>query len=315
MDKALFDSVVTSLTQARDKDGLPLNMDSIIVSQDDRVFRHDFSAEDGPIDTRSISKTVVAMAIGIAIEQGVKFGSIRLSEDTLIWPFLNGKAHVTKTSNLERLRKIKLRHLLNLTMGYDSGLLFSKDLKGMDQNQLLEYLLNYDLSHDPGEHFVYTNAGHYIFSAIVQEILGVDLAQWVAELLFSKIGIRDFEWKKYGRYCIGSSGLMLRNRDLHVLGQILVNQGEHDGKQIVPKDWVQLMRSPMTLTPSMYDPSRVFPKYAYGYGLWVCQNGNYYVDGTDGQYLIVIPRRRIVITTLGHQGDMKPITKCLTSLL
>ncbi|MFF1880682.1 hypothetical protein ACFVVC_04350 [Pseudarthrobacter sp. NPDC058196] len=59
----------------------------------------------------------------------------------------------------------------------------------------------------------------------------------------------------------------------------------------------------------MFDGSRVFPRFAYGYAFWVCEDGVYYCDGTDGQYLIVVPASELVIVTTGSHPDMKAITR------
>ena len=88
-----------------------------------------------------------------------------------------------------------------------------------------------------------------------------------------------------------------------------------EGKQLVPKDWVEAMTKVQVPTPMMYDEKRVFPKYGYGFYIYICKNGNYYIDGTDGQYLIVLKDKGILITTFGHQPDMKPITECFRELL
>jgi hypothetical protein len=45
------------------------------------------------------------------------------------------------------------------------------------------------------------------------------------------------------------------------------------------------------------------------------ENGNYYVDATDGQYIIVIKDKGILIATFGRQSDVKPITECFRGLL
>lgn len=67
-------------------------------------------------------------------------------------------------------------------------------------------------------------------------------------------------------------------------------------------------------TPNNYDETRVLPKYGYGYNLWVCKNGTYYHDGSDGQYIIVVPNKNMVITITADQKDMKPITACMKKL-
>lgn len=315
MDSNTFKSVIKKMETVKDKDGNNLNMDSIIVSQAGRSYQHYFKSEYKMNELRSISKPIVGITIGIAIDRGLRLRGRPLTLDTEIWAFFDGRVKITNTKNIEKLKKFKLIHLLTHTYGYADGLLFSKDIKDKDPYTLLEYLLNYDIVYEPGKHFVYSNVGPYLFSAIVQEELGINLAEMVNKLLFQPLGISEYQWKNYGKYCAGSSGLKLSNEDLHKIGLLLIQDGKYQGTQIVSKKWVEQMRKPQVLTPTMYDEKRVFPKYAYGYYLWICKNGTYYCDGTDGQYLIVLPNNGTVITTFGHQPDMKPITECLRELL
>src|SRR5207245_4450404 len=107
---------------------------------------------------------------------------------------------------IPKLKRVRLRHLLTHTIGHDEGLMFSKDIKDRDQDNLLEYIWNSKIVHEPGQYFVYSNAGPYLISALIQEELGVNLSQWINDLLFEPLGIEIFEWKNYGKYCAASSG-------------------------------------------------------------------------------------------------------------
>lgn len=319
MDEQLFQRIVRQFETKTDKDGNQLKMDSIIISQGNKVFRHSFNEEygleNGLNDLRSISKPMVSLALGIAMSSGLTINGIPLTLETKIWQFFEGKIRITNEANLPKLHRVTLYHLLTHTIGYKDGILFTKDIKDRDKDTLLDYLFNYDIVYEPGEHFEYSNAGPYMISAMIQEYLGINLADWVDKLLFSKLGILNYEWKNYGKYCAASSGLRMSNESLHKIARLLLNDGKHDNVQLVPKSWIDEMRHPQVLTPNMYDEKRVFPKYAYGYCLWVCKNGIYYCDGTDGQYMIVLPDKGIAVTTFGHQSDMKPITECLRELL
>lgn len=315
MDKAIFQSVVKKLQEAIDKEGNLLNMDSIIISQGAQVFKHKFKTEDTLNDLRSISKPIIGLALGIAMENGLQLRGETITLDTKIFRFFKDRVKITNQKNIEKLKRVTLQHVLTHTIGYADGFLFSKDIKEKDPFTLLDYVFNYDITHEPGECFVYSNVGPYIISALIHEELGVSLSEWVRQMLFQKIGIKNFEWKNYGKYCAGATGLKLSHDDLHKIGEILLNKGKYEGQQLVPKHWIELMTKVQVLTPTMYDEKRVFPKYGYGFYIYICKNGNYYIDGTDGQYLIVLPQKETLITTFGHQSDMKPITECFRELL
>lgn len=310
----IFNSIIEKFEIITDKEGKHLNMDSIIISQDDHIYTHFFKPTQELNDLRSISKPIIGMALGIAFNQGLSLRGKKLTLDTPVWPFFEGRVRITNKKNISKLPRVKLRHLLTHTIGHDVGLMFSKDIKDRDPDTLIEYIWNTDILYEPGEHFVYSNAGPFLFSAIIQEELGENLSDWVNRLLFKPLQIKEFEWKNYGKYCAASSGLRLSNSDLHKIGRLFLEDGRYLDEQLVPAPWLKQMRTPQVLTPTMYDEARVFPKYAYGYLLWICKDGSYYCDGTEGQYLIVLPKTGIVISTFGYQDDMKPITECLRIL-
>ena len=54
---------------------------------------------------------------------------------------------------------------------------------------------------------------------------------------------------------------------------------------------------------------------SYGYGVWVCESGVHYCDGTDGQFLIVVPASRTAVVILAEAGDLAVVARCLAPLL
>ena len=315
VDGATFGAVVRAYETALDKDGTPLNMDSIIISQRERVYEHYFASARKLNNLRSITKMVLTISLGIAIDRGLTLRGTKLTLDTPIWPLFEGRVTPTNPRNIPKLEKIKLRHLLDNTMGYSQGLMFTKDVKGRDSDELLDYAWNVDLDFEPGTHFVYSGVGTFLLSVLIQEELGVDLSTWVRDLLFEPLSITEFGWEMWGKIRPGSTGLRLANHDLHKIGRLVLDDGIYDNRRVVPESWLEQMRTPQVLTPATFDAGRVFPKYAYGLGLWICRDSTYYCDGTGGQYLIVLPPSGIVITTLGHESDMRPVTECLRPVL
>jgi len=302
-------------------------MDSIIISQGSENFKHKFKNEDVQNDLRSLCKPIIAISIGIAIENGLKLKDERLSLETKIFPFFKDLVDIKKSENIEKWKQVTLQHVLTHSIGFSEGLMFSKQIKEKDPDTLLEYIFNTDIVNEPGSTFVYSNVGPFLISVIIQEELGVSLSEWVNQILFQEIGITHWEWKNYGKYCAAATGLKLFHDDMHKVGKILLNKGIFNGKQIVSSEWIELMTSKQISTyggeypngqriaATVYDSKRVFPKWGYGFFVYICENGNYYIDGTDGQYIIVLKKKGILITTFGHQSDMKPITKCFKELL
>lgn len=327
MDIKNFQSVVGKLQTAKDKNGNTLNMDSIIITQDSEIFRHDFNDNEAQNDLRSLCKPIIAISIGIAIENGLKLNGELVSLETKILPFFKDLVKINDLENIEKWKQVTLRHVLTHSIGFSDGLMFSKQIKDKDPYTLLDYIFNTDIVNEPGSTFVYSNVGPYLLSVLIQEQLGINLSEWIDQILFQKIGITRWEWKNYGKYCAAATGLKLFHDDLHKIGEILLNKGIYKGKQLVSANWIEQMTSKQIstydgehpngqrITSTVYDPKRVFPKWGYGFFVYICENDNYYIDGTDGQYIIILKSKGVLITTFGHQSDMKPITECMRELL
>lgn len=301
-----FNTVISRLETVLDKKNNHLNMVSIIVSDGINNFSHDFKAKQ-TVDIRSIAKPIVCMAIGEAIERGLYFDDIKIELETPIWQFISKYATINNPSNLNQWQKITLMDCFRITLGHDKGLMFSADLKEQDENDLVNYIVNYPITKEVGKNFVYSNAGTFLISTLITEYLNKNLDELVNELIFLPLGISDYSWKKFGKYCAGCTGLKMQNEDLHKIAKLLYNE-----MQLVPIQWLEKMRSPQVLSPThRYVAERAFPKWSYGMNLWICEDGNYYCDGTDGQYMIIIPKKNIVITTTGFQPDTEPVSNCL----
>lgn len=311
MSQEIFNKVINDLKTVRDKKGEYLNMSSIIVSDYGNSYTHYFKDRE-QVDVRSIAKPIVCMAMGIAIENGLYFDGVKVGLDTPIWQFLSNYTAIDDPVNRRKWEKVVLFDCFRITLGHDVGLMFSSDVKQHNENDLVNYVVNYQITHEVGKDFVYSNAGTFLISTLITEYMGINLDQFVDKYIFSPLNITDYSWKKYGKYTTGCTGLKIYNEDLHKIGRLLINNGVYQGKQLVPNDWINRMKTPQVSSPThRYIEGRAFPKWSYGMNLWICEDGNYYCDGTDGQYMIIIPYKGVVITTMGHQSDTEPISNCL----
>jgi len=227
-------------------------------------------------------------------------------------------------SNLTPLSNLKIKHLLNLTIGHEAGLMFSKDVKKLPADtDFISYIFNYDIKHDPGTFFVYNNAATYLLCAIIQKKTNMYFSDWVHETVLQYLSIEKPKWEKsHQGICLGASGLYLNNEEMHKIGLLLLNNGKYNDKQIIDSSWINIMHTPQFFTADLKEyiakQGRCINKMAYGYHLWISGNGSskfpkthYFIDGTDGQFLIVSPKQKMVLTILSHQKDMNPFYEIL----
>jgi len=290
-----------------------LNVNSIMITQDDKTSEFFFNS-DTPCSLRSISKVISCLGVHLAMKSGM------FDLDTLVMSFFKD-IKITNEKNIEPLNHLKIRHLLNLTIGHEYALMFSKDLAKLPtETNLLEYVLNYDIRHLPGEYFVYNNAATYILSAIIQRQTGMNFSEWIKNKIFNPLNITKFKWENSPQgICLGASGLFLCNKDLHKIAKLLLRKGmTENGNQLIEESWVEDISTPKVLTANLPEyinkQDRSLNKMAYGYHLWICGDGSatypkthYFVDGTDGQFLIMVPPKNMTITILSNQKDMNPL--------
>lgn len=303
---------VERLTTHRTAAGRPPGIRSLIVTHGAERFEHRF-ADDAPVDVRSISKVAIAAAVGVAIDRSERLGTTPMELGTPVTElFAQLPAEVPRPVGWAG---VTVGYLLNGTVGHDVGFMFRADIGDRDQTRLLEYAVGRPLTHPPGEHFAYSNVGPFVVSVLVQELTGQRLATWVADRVFVPLGIPAVDWRRYGRYDAGGTGLRLRPLQLHALADLFRAGGTFHGKRVLSTGWLGTMTSPSIATPNRRGPDEPLPKRGYGYGMWTCGDGRYFCDGTDGQFLIVDPARDLAVTALAGEPDMAAIRRCLAPLL
>lgn len=285
-----------------------LNIDSIFLEQDgklDKVFYN----EECLHELRSCSKLLVAMAIGIAIEKGM------ITLNTFIYPSIKDIVDIKNKSNLEKIKKWKIRNLLTHTTGYESQMMSERFIKDIDEDKLLDYALNYDILYDVGTRFAYNNVEPFVLSVFFQETFGINLTDFINENIFKKLDIKEYKWNNFGKYCPGSTGLYLKHNDFHKIGKLLLNDGRYNNIQVIPETWIYEMCTLQLETPSAFKPERVFPKVGVGYYTFISTNNFIFRDGADGQYIIINKERNLLITIMSKEKEMKNVTEILRNLI
>ncbi|WP_311480047.1 serine hydrolase [uncultured Anaerococcus sp.] len=289
-----------------------IEMDSLIIYSKDKgiLFKE---SKDLKINIRSIAKFVTSLSCGILIDKT----NGDFNEDTLIYDILKDKVNISNKKNIPKLKNIRVRDCLTHTMGYRDIILMSKDIGDLDKNSLLDYALSYPLHFEPGEEFLYSNAGYYVLSATMQEYLGFDLYDLINENLFAKIGIENPSWDRYGKYLVGTSKLYLGAEDLLKLGKLLLNDGAYEGERIVSSKWTSKMYSKLFKNEKDYVDQSYLSNDYYGYGLWTGREDVIYASGTGGQYVIFLKKEGIIIVAIngGDPNKVSAIKNQLDSII
>ena len=224
-----------------------------------------------PFPTFSITKSVVSALVGVAIADG-KIESVQQPLGEL----LDVPAGVDP-----RVRRITLEQLLTMTAGWDDQPVGGPDVVGN--------LLRRPLAREPGASWVYDNGSAHLVSAVLTRATGSSAADFAAQRLFGPLNIQPHEWPADPQgNSSGSAGLVLRARELALVGELYRRGGSWGGRQLVPASWVRRSTAPHVDTDQ--------PQIRYGYYWWIGDSTNTYAAfGYGGQVIAVAPRERAVV--------------------
>lgn len=242
----------------------------------------------------SVAKTLVAILIGIAIEDG----DIKSIDDqvSLYLPEFadKGKDEVT------------IRHLLEMASGLDweeSGKNpFSDNAESYYGSDLRRLVIGQSMESMPGKIFKYQSGNSQLLGYIVEAATGKGLSEYAEEKVWKRIGAEhDAYWsldKELGdekAFCC----MYATARDYGRIGQLLLNKGCFNDEQIIPSWFYYEMVTPQELTTE-----DGIPNYRYGLHTWTYLDPEGKVDycrGINGQYVISIPSENLVIIRLGSK--------------
>jgi CubicO group peptidase (beta-lactamase class C family) len=169
--------------------------------------------------------------------------------------------------------------------------------------------LAYPVVNDPGTTFLYNSMATFMLSAIVQKVTGEMVIDYLKPRLFEPLGIEGMNWEiSPDGYNTGGWGLLLKTEDMAKFGQLYLQKGVWNDKQVIPSDWVE------EATTFKIDQAPDAPqsekdssdwKQGYCYQFWRSRNNSYRADGAFGQFIIIMPDQDAVIAITSESPDMQ----------
>lgn len=248
---------------------------------------------DKPHILNSLSKSFNSTAVGLAIVEG------KLSLDDPVLKFFPAEAPAEASDNLKAM---KVRDLLTMTCGHDV------EPKSVNGAPSVKQFLAHPVPHRPGTHFQYNTMGSYTLSAIVTKVTGQTELEFLKPRLFEPLGIENPEWKTSPEgNSLGGYGLYLRTEDIAKFGQLYLQKGKWNGRQLVPQAWVEQATSKQVPNDQEAAHSNIGPDWRQGYGFqfWRCTHGAFRGDGAGGQFCVVMPDKDAVIAITADTGNMQ----------
>jgi len=275
---------------------------SVVVSQQDKiVYARYFNAKTADVlfNNQSLTKSVVSLLIGIAIDKGY----IRSVDEKIVDFFPELKQDTDK-----RKREVTIREIMNQASG-----LWHEDLQNLGGYLKLSaqyvYTLKAPMVSEPGKVFHYNNAASHLLSVIISKSTGMGTLQFAQKYLFGPLGIKNVQWDKMNDGYYDGCGLLsvhLSTGDMNKIGTLLLHQGYYNNKRIVPQAWID-----QTLKPSIfYHTPWGFTGSTYA----LCWYHYNYKDtpvtyglGWGGQFIFIIPAKKAVITVNESVDDATAI--------
>lgn len=293
LDRAMQEPTATSLR----------NTQAVVVMQHGKLLAERYARgihPDTPLLGWSMTKTVTALLTGILVQDG----KLSLDQDALLpdWSSPRDPRHA-----------IRLQHLLQWTSGLDfkEGHGPGSDTVNMlyRSGDMVRYAARRPLQATPGVRINYESGGSVLLAAILANAISshpLDIVRFAHQRLFGPLGIQTaiMEPDAAGNL-VGGSYMLASARDWSRIGQLILQQGNWQGSQIVSRDWIRFMST----------PQGDWQDGTHGAHLWLNApvNGNkrfmslpddtVMLDGFNHQLVVIIPSRQLVVTRLGETVD------------
>lgn len=241
----------------------------------------------------SLSKSFTSTALGLAVGEGL----IDLDATVLSY-FPELDADITDP----RSRGLLVRHVAAMAAGHPVDMLSAA--ADLDPVDLVRGFLLLPPESEPGSVFAYSQPCTFTVGAIVARVSGESLTGYLRPRLFEPLGIGTVGWQRdaSGRE-IGYSGLHAPTSAIAALGQLYLQDGRWDERQLLPAGWVGQATRSQVSTAAEANPDW---QQGYGFQFWMARHG-YRGDGAFGQFCVVLPEYDAVLAITSQTPDMQSV--------
>jgi CubicO group peptidase (beta-lactamase class C family) len=245
---------------------------------DDQVRINDGKTEPGRVaftaerhhGLRSVTKSIVGLLYGIALGEG--------KVPALDQPLLAQFPQYTDLPDMAQRRRWTIAQAITMTLGMDWNEEISYDDPRNGQTAMeaapdrYRYVLEQPIVAVAGERWIYSGGATTLIGKILENGIRQSLPDYARTVLFDPLGVGETVWRS-GRDGERNfaSGLAMRPRDLARIGQMLLDGGKADGRQIVPSSWLDAAFQPA---------ARINDRRQYGYHWYL---GNAAFNGPEGR--------------------------------
>ena len=275
------------------------NTDGLMILKDGEVLYENYwnkNKENSRHIIWSVSKSFLSALVGIALDEGLI--------DDINDPIIKYLKDFEGTG----YEGVSIKNLLQMS----SGIAFNEDYgdpdsdinryarvtaTGTSQREFAKTLKN---SREPGTYNHYISLDSQMLGMLVAEVTNVTVKEYLYEKIWSQIGMQDDAFYLTDKQEVEMSlgGLNVTLRDMAKFGQLYLNKGNWNGKQVVPAEWVSNSTVPLGkhVQPNAGDQF-TSDAWGYGYQWWIPGPGvsDYTAHGIYNQFIYVNPESGVVI--------------------
>jgi len=250
---------------------------------------------------QSVSKSVLAVLLGIAMQQGLV-----PPVDTPALALLTGR-------NIKDMDGPKSTITIADLLTMRSGLSWDEenvpytdprnDCAVMEaSDDWVQFVLDKPMSTTPGSKYVYNSGVTMVLAELLEQLTGQTVAAYAEAELFAPLGIDAYYWKHTpSGLADAEGGLYLAPGDIAKIMKLYLDGGRWNDQQVVSKEWITSSLMPATV--STYPGEGVYEQAGYGYQWWIYSD---YIgqtawggSGYGGQIPVVLPGLDLIVVFTG----------------
>jgi len=236
-------------------------------------------------NVKSVSKSIMSALVGIAIDQGHVTG--------LDQPISAFAGELLPTNSGTPKDDITVGNLLSMQAGLETTSFYNYGAWVLSDDWI-DFALKQPLQTPPGTRLQYSTGNTHLLSAILTEATGKSTLDFAREVLGQPLGFQLAAWPQDPRgIYFGGNNMELTPRQMLAFGELYLNDGRANGRQVISANWIQTSLQP--LAESAREEGRF-----YGYGWWMRDMAGLqttFAWGYGGQFILLVPDLSLVVVT------------------
>jgi len=267
----------------------------LLIVKDDKLIIEKYfwgTTKYSAFNVHSVTKSITSALVGLAIQHNyIKY------ENDLVLPFF---PEYQNNPFGDFKKAMTIKHLLSMRGGWTGG----------DGFQTVEQCITKEYLHVmPDTEFRYFTGSQNILSAIVTKSTKQSTKEFCDKFLLQPLGIKNAFWREVDGYYVGGDESYYTARDLARFGELFINKGNVDGKQLLDSTWVNKTFTNYTDSSKEFRSLDSYDEVGYGFCWWILRTKDnrtiYTARGKGGQHIILIPDKRIVVVIIQEWNPLK----------